>query len=573
MPATTRRRTGGSAAARRDGRSEKSAGGAAAAAGATTKGGKKTTTKTTKMISNTNDGTSETLRVLLATDDDATRSVVASMLRELGASVVEASTGEGVLKALKDDKAPCDMILTDILMPEVDGVALSETMLANKTLKEVPVVIMSTVDERDACAARFQNAGAVEFLTKPVSRVELKESLAHTRLQSHASESTDRGSGGAGSGGGVDGKATEVGSGDVHGSAKSSLTKLTAMEKAMGSGSGQNDSGSDKVYNEKKMTRRAEAAAIDRWASREGGSGDCGSGGSGQGTGSGSGSHEGSGSGQRDPNDNANFRGLSIQLIKAHGGATTMLELSLPNHTEEHVVVRRSNSRSAFHGFQKYLKDEKKDSSVQMMSVGLTKQHQSFYEASSMMPPGDFAKFFGPSLPPPPPMPPMPPMDVPVSYVNMNAYALGNPQNSASMSEIGQSYQVGNPFFNVLQKAADHPRSTKASEHRAEAIRRFLKKRKERNFDKKVRYVSRKKLAESRPRVRGQFIRNTETTDNGSNDAKNSNTSAAKGEVEGTEIEEYGHGSNTASKDGSKEGSRNSSREAGQGFQVKKDSK
>jgi len=567
MPATTRRRV------RRGG--EKSADAAAAKRRAPeAKGGGRNevlipdaaTAATTKTSS---DASSETLRVLLATDDDATRAVVATMLRELGALVVEASTGEGVLKALKDEKTPCDMILTDILMPEVDGVALSETMRTNKTLKEVPVVIMSTVDERDACAARFQDAGAVEFLTKPVSRVELKESLAHTRLQSHASESADRGSGGAGSGG-VDGKAAEVGSGSFHGSAKSSLTKLTAMEKAMGSGSGQNDSGSDNAYNGKKMTRRAEAAAIDRWASQEGGSGDCGSGGSGQGTGSGSGSHEGSGSGQRDPNDNVNFRGLSIQLIKAHGGATTMLELSLPNHTEEHVVVRRSNSRSAFHGFQKYLKDEKKDSSVQMMSVGLTKQHQSFYEASSMMPPGDFAKFFGPILPPPPPMPPM---DVPVSYVNMNAYALGNPQNSASMSEIGQSYQVGNPFYNVLQKAADHPRSTKASEHRAEAIRRFLKKRKERNFDKKVRYASRQKLAEARPRVRGQFIRNTETTDNGSNDAKNSNTSAARGEVEGAEIEEYGHGSNTASKDGSKEGSRSSSREAGQGFQVKTDSK
>ena len=187
---------------------------------------------------------------------------------------------------------------------------------------------------------------------------------------------------------------------NVGGSAKSSLTKLTSREKvAGGSGGGQNDSGSDNQYNEKPLTRRAEAEAIDRWASREGGSGDCGSGGSGQGTGSGSGSHEGSGSGQRDPNDGEKFRGLSVQLIKAHGGATTMLELSLPEHASEHVVVRRSNSRSAFKGFQNYLKNENKDTAVQMMSVDLTQQHHSFYEASSMMPPSDFAKFYGPIMP------------------------------------------------------------------------------------------------------------------------------------------------------------------------------
>ena len=97
--------------------------------------------------------------------------------------------------------------------------------------------------------------------------------------------------------------------------------------------------------------------------------------------------------------DENNRDALSVQLIKAHGGATTMLELSLPEHASEHVVVRRSNSRSAFKGFQNYLKNENKDTAVQMMSVDLTQQHHSFYEASSMMPPSDFAKFYGPIMP------------------------------------------------------------------------------------------------------------------------------------------------------------------------------
>lgn len=46
-----------------------------------------------------------------------------------------------------------------------------------------------------------------------------------------------------------------------------------------------------------------------------------------------------------------------------------------------------------------------------------------------------------------------------------------------------------------------------SKEQRAEALARFREKRANRNFAKKIRYQSRKQLAESRPRVRGQFVR------------------------------------------------------------------
>ena len=524
------------------------------------------------------------LRVLLATDDGDTRALVEPMLDELGVEVVVATNGNEVVDALRGRvrggkgsaaDGSVDMILLDVLMPELDGeVELVEACKSNEALRGVPIVILSTVEQRKACETLYESSGAAGFLTKPVNRTELKESLSHTRAMMKSNES------GSAEGSGNDQNEQQ----NVVGSAKSSLTKLTNREKAAGgsgsgggSGQGQNDSGSDNVCNEK--SRRREAEAMDRWASREGGSGDCGSGGSGQGTGSGSGSHEGSGSGQRDPNENEKFRGLSVQLIKAHGGATTMLELSLPEHTSEHVVVRRSNSRSAFKGFQNYLKNEKKETEVQMMSLDLTRQHQSFYEASSMMPAADFAKFYGPIIPPG--MPP-PSMDLPMPpppYVDMNQWAAAAVAAATMQQEIIETSYGANPFWSVLQNAADHTQQTsssQAAEHRAEAIRRFLKKRKERNFDKKVRYASRQQLAASRPRVRGQFIRNAEdtTTTNGSNgsDGKKSNesnASAAKGdgEVEGHE-EEYvdRHGSNAGtsndgSNEGSKEGSRSSSRD------------
>jgi pseudo-response regulator 1 len=51
------------------------------------------------------------------------------------------------------------------------------------------------------------------------------------------------------------------------------------------------------------------------------------------------------------------------------------------------------------------------------------------------------------------------------------------------------------------------------SDRRAAALAKFRQKRKDRCFDKKVRYVNRKKLAETRPRVRGQFVRQASNAD------------------------------------------------------------
>ena len=56
-------------------------------------------------------------------------------------------------------------------------------------------------------------------------------------------------------------------------------------------------------------------------------------------------------------------------------------------------------------------------------------------------------------------------------------------------------------------KKKDYNNVSTCADRRAQAIARFLKKRKERKFEKKVRYESRQKLAESRPRVRGQFVK------------------------------------------------------------------
>ena len=88
------------------------------------------------------------------------------------------------------------------------------------------------------------------------------------------------------------------------------------------------------------------------------------------------------------------------------------------------------------------------------------------------------------------------------------ASAAGPAGSSAAAAEFVSK------FYSVLQSAVEHQQQTfigwaraRRARRRAEAIARYLKKRKDRNFEKKVRYASRKRLAEARPRVRGQFVR------------------------------------------------------------------
>jgi hypothetical protein len=116
----------------------------------------------------------------------------------------------------------------------------------------------------------------------------------------------------------------------------------------------------------------------------------------------------------------------------------------------------------------------------------------------------------------------------------------------------------------VLQGAVQHQQenfarvgaASTSSERRAEAIARFLKKRKERNFDKKVRYASRKRLAEARPRVRGQFVRLKEGEADEEHEAEEKQGSGGDDVSHGTGEDGSGGGSNNgASGSGSKENS------------------
>jgi len=84
-------------------------------------------------------------RVLVADDDAEVRWFYVGILREAGARVVEASDGARALAIARDD--PPDLILADIVMPRLDGLALCTAVRREPALDGVPVVLLSWRDD------------------------------------------------------------------------------------------------------------------------------------------------------------------------------------------------------------------------------------------------------------------------------------------------------------------------------------------------------------------------------------------------------------------------------------------
>jgi two-component system, NtrC family, response regulator HydG len=110
-----------------------------------------------------------TRRVLIVDDDPAIRTSLAEALSDDGASVTVAESGARAL-AILGDAAP-EVLLTDVRMPDIDGLALLRTL--RERMPSVDVVLMTAFDDMPTVVAAMR-AGAVEFLVKPLNLAKLR---------------------------------------------------------------------------------------------------------------------------------------------------------------------------------------------------------------------------------------------------------------------------------------------------------------------------------------------------------------------------------------------------------------
>ncbi len=110
-------------------------------------------------------------RILIVDDERQNRQLLEVLLTAEGYRIQTASSGEEALALVAQQ--PPDLILLDIMMPVMDGYQVAARVKDNLASRSIPVIMVTALDDRDAMM-RALSAGAEDFLTRPVDRLELR---------------------------------------------------------------------------------------------------------------------------------------------------------------------------------------------------------------------------------------------------------------------------------------------------------------------------------------------------------------------------------------------------------------
>jgi two-component system chemotaxis response regulator CheY len=116
--------------------------------------------------------------ILIVEDSATTRALIRAVIDEIGEfETVEASSGFEALKMLPQQDY--DLIITDINMPDINGLELISFVRTNARFSHLPIVIVST-ERSEEDKKRGMALGATAYVTKPFKSFELQEVIKKT---------------------------------------------------------------------------------------------------------------------------------------------------------------------------------------------------------------------------------------------------------------------------------------------------------------------------------------------------------------------------------------------------------
>lgn len=116
--------------------------------------------------------------ILIVEDSATTRALIRAVIDELGdVETVEAASGFEALKMLPQQEY--DLIITDINMPDINGLELISFVRSNQRYIHLPIVIVST-ERSEEDKKRGMALGASAYVTKPFKSGELLETIKKT---------------------------------------------------------------------------------------------------------------------------------------------------------------------------------------------------------------------------------------------------------------------------------------------------------------------------------------------------------------------------------------------------------
>jgi DNA-binding response OmpR family regulator len=115
--------------------------------------------------------------VLIVEDEEDAAELFAEMMRVSGFRVIKTSKSQPAIAIMTEEKP--DLVLLDIMMPEVSGIEILRQMRSDSELSDIPVIVL-TAKSMPTDIKNGMEAGASTYITKPVGFQELKEAVERT---------------------------------------------------------------------------------------------------------------------------------------------------------------------------------------------------------------------------------------------------------------------------------------------------------------------------------------------------------------------------------------------------------
>lgn len=115
--------------------------------------------------------------ILVVEDERDLLRVLTYNLKQAGFDVVGAADGETALRAMREERF--DLVLLDLMLPDIDGFEVCARLRADAATREVPVVVLSAVSDL-AARQRATELGVQEYLVKPFDPERLMRVIRET---------------------------------------------------------------------------------------------------------------------------------------------------------------------------------------------------------------------------------------------------------------------------------------------------------------------------------------------------------------------------------------------------------
>jgi DNA-binding response OmpR family regulator len=113
-------------------------------------------------------------KILIVDDDETFRLVLSESLSARGYDVQSAANA--VEAKARISERPPDIVLLDIMMPDMDGVTLCRELRSAEAMRHVPILIVSALDDSETVKEALL-FGATDFMVKPVDLVKAEKKI------------------------------------------------------------------------------------------------------------------------------------------------------------------------------------------------------------------------------------------------------------------------------------------------------------------------------------------------------------------------------------------------------------